>query len=276
MTHEGVESKQCPFCREEIRQDAVKCSFCGETLDSEVARLVENRRPPLPDGMKISVVMPVYNEKDTINEILDIVKAVPLPKEIIVVDDYSTDGTREVLQDIDDPDIRVFFHDMNKGKGAALSTGFQEVTGNIVIIQDADLEYNPQEYFRLIRPILEGKADVVYGSRFIGESHRVLFFWHYIGNKFLTLLSNMFTNLNLTDMETCYKVFRAELLDGMEIRSKRFGVEPELTAKFARRRCRIWEIPITYSGRDYSEGKKIGWKDGISAIWSIIKFRVVE
>jgi len=276
MSDEGTAMKQCPYCRESIRAGAVKCRFCGEALDTEVARLVESRRAPLPEGMKVSVVMPVYNEKDTINRILDTVRSVPLPKEIILVDDYSTDGTREVLQDIDGSDVRVFYHEENRGKGAALATGFKNVTGDIVIIQDADLEYNPREYFRLIRPILEGKADVVYGSRFIGESHRVLFFWHYLGNKFLTLLSNMFTNLNLTDMETCYKVFRAGLLDDIEIRSKRFGVEPELTAKFARRHCRIYEIPISYSGRDYSEGKKIGWKDGVSAIWNIIKFRFVE
>ncbi|MHC4712784.1 MAG: glycosyltransferase family 2 protein [Planctomycetota bacterium] len=245
-------------------------------LDSDVARFAENRHTPLPDGMTISVVIPVYNEKNTIIQILDTVKAVPLRKEIIAVDDFSTDGTREILQDMIDPEVRVFYHDVNKGKGAALRTGFDQVKGDIVIIQDADLEYNPREYFRLIRPILEGKADVVYGSRFIGESHRVLFFWHYIGNRFLTLLSNTFTNLNLTDMETCYKVFRASLLEDIKVRSKRFGVEPELTAKFARKRCRIYEIPISYSGRDYSEGKKIGWKDGFSAIWNIIKFRFVD
>lgn len=275
-TNKPAETRECPFCREPIRSDAVKCRFCGEHLETDVARFVANRRTPLPEGMKISVVMPVYNEKDTINEILDVVKSVPLPKEIIVVDDYSTDGTREILQDIDDPDIRIFYHEENKGKGAALASGFEQVRGDIVIIQDADLEYNPREYFGLIRPILEGKADVVYGSRFIGESHRVLLFWHYLGNRFLTLLSNTFTNLNLTDMETCYKAFRAGLLEDITIRSKRFGVEPELTAKFAKKHCRIYEIPISYSGRDYSEGKKIGWKDGVSAIWNIIKFRFVD
>ncbi len=268
--------KKCPFCGEVIRRDAIKCRFCGEILDSQMAQFVENHRAPLPEGMKISVVIPVYNECDTIVEILNAVKAVPLAKEIIVVDDFSTDGTRAILEKLGDDEVRVFYHDENRGKGAALATGFKQVTGDIVIIQDADLEYDPSEYFRLIRPILEHKADVVYGSRFIGESHRVLFFWHYLGNRFLTLLSNMFTNLNLTDMETCYKVFRADLLEKVSITSKRFGVEPELTAKFAKNHCRIYEIPISYSGRDYSEGKKIGWKDGFSAIWSIVKFRFVN
>ena len=268
--------KTCPFCAESIRSDAVKCRFCGEYLDAEIAREVEAKRVPLPAGMKVSVVMPVYNERETILKILDAVKAVPIPKEIVIVDDCSKDGTRDILKTVDEPGVRVFYHDVNQGKGAALKTGFSKVVGDIVIIQDADLEYNPQEYFRLIRPILEGKADVVYGSRFIGESHRVLLYWHYLGNQFLTLLSNMFTNLNLTDMETCYKVFRADLLKYIDVKSKRFGVEPELTAKFAKRHCRIYEIPISYAGRDYTEGKKIGWKDGFSAIWSIIKFRFVD
>jgi len=267
---------RCPFCREEIHPEALKCRWCGEMLDGQLARFADNLHTPLPGGMMISVVIPVYNEKNTIREILDAVKAVGLKKEIILVDDYSTDGTREVLQELDEDGVRVFFHEVNKGKGAALRTGFEQVKGDIVIIQDADLEYNPREYFRLVRPILEGKADVVYGSRFIGESHRVLFFWHSLGNRFLTLLSNMFTDLNLTDMETCYKVFRAELLQDITIKSKRFGVEPELTAKFAKKHCRIYEIPISYSGRDYTEGKKIGWKDGFSAIWNIIKFRFVD
>jgi glycosyltransferase involved in cell wall biosynthesis len=232
---------------------------------------------PLPPGLRLSVVIPVYNERDTVREIIRRVQAVSIPKQIIVVDDGSTDGTRQVLAELEPHEgLTILYHERNRGKGAALRTGFAQAGGDIVIIQDADLEYNPQEYFRLIRPILEGKADVVYGSRFIGESHRVLLYWHYLGNQFLTLLSNMFTNLNLTDMETCYKVFRADLLKYIDVKSKRFGVEPELTAKFAKRHCRIYEIPISYAGRDYTEGKKIGWKDGFSAIWSIIKFRFVD
>ena len=172
--------------------------------------------------------------------------------------------------------LKILFHDKNQGKGAALKTGFQEVTGDIVIIQDADLEYNPQEYQILIQPILEGKADAVYGSRFLGGPHRVLFFWHYVGNKLLTTLSNMFTNVNLTDMETCYKAFRSSLLKNIDIKSKRFGFEPEITAKLAKLKCRIYEVPISYSGRDYSEGKKINWKDGIAAFFWIIRYNIFD
>ena len=266
-------TKSCPFCKEPIRGDALKCRYCGEFIDEDIERCLESARTKLPEGMKLSIVIPVYNEKDTIRTILAAVKAVALPKEIIIVDDFSTDGTRDTLKTIDDPDVRIFYHEYNQGKGAALRTGFSQVRGDIVIIQDADLEYNPQEYFRLVIPIVEGKADVVYGSRFIGSSHRVLLFWHYLGNMFLTLLSNAFTNLNLTDMETCYKVARAEVIKDIKIKSNRFGVEPELTAKFAKKHCRIYEIPISYAGRDYTEGKKIGWKDGFSAIWCIVKFR---
>ncbi len=222
--------------------------------------------------MKLSVVIPVYNEKDTIHEIIRQVKDVDIPKEIIIIDDYSTDGTRALLKEITDNDIRLFFHEKNMGKGAALRTGFANVSGDIVIVQDADLEYDPKEYHNLLAPILDGRADAVFGSRFSGGTHRVLFFWHSIGNKFLTTLSNMFTNLSLTDMETCYKVFKAELIKDITIKSKRFGVEPEITAKIARKKCRIYEIPISYSGRTYDEGKKITWKDGISAIYSIIKY----
>ncbi len=226
--------------------------------------------------MKLSVVIPVYNEAGTIKEILNRVEAVPQDKEIIVVDDGSTDGTREWLTQIFDENITVLFHPVNKGKGAALRTGFERVTGDIVIIQDGDLEYNPGEYHRLIEPILDGRADVVYGSRFTGGPQRVLFFWHYVGNKFLTLLSNMLTNLNLSDMESCYKVFRAHLLEKITIKSNRFGFEPEITAKFARLKCRIYEVPISYSGRNYEEGKKITWRDGVSALFQIIRFRLFD
>ena len=224
--------------------------------------------------MKISVVVPVYNEKNTIREIVRRIQQVSLEKEIIIVDDYSTDGTREILKGMEENTLKILFHDKNQGKGAALRTGFQEVIGDIVIIQDADLEYNPQEYSILIQPILEGKADAVYGSRFSGGPHRVLLFWHYVGNKFLTTLSNMFTNLNLTDMETCYKAFRSSLLKNIDIKSKRFGFEPEITAKLAKLKCRIYEVPISYSGRDYSEGKKINWKDGIAAFFWIIRYNI--
>jgi glycosyltransferase involved in cell wall biosynthesis len=226
--------------------------------------------------MKLSVVIPVYNEIATIEEILNRVKSVSLEKEIIVVEDASTDGTREWLQKLDDPDIKVFFHDKNRGKGAALRTGFEKVAGEIVIVQDADLEYDPREYDRLIEPIIDGRADVVYGSRFTGGPQRVLFFWHYVGNKFLTLLSNMLTNLNLSDMETCYKIFRAELLEKITITSNRFGFEPEITAKFAKLHCRIYEVPISYSGRNYEEGKKITWKDGLAAFFHIVRFRFFD
>jgi glycosyltransferase involved in cell wall biosynthesis len=223
--------------------------------------------------MKLSVVIPVYNEKNTILELLDRVRKVDLPKEIIVVDDCSTDGTREVLQALPpSDDLRIFLQPENKGKGAALRAGFAAVSGDIVVIQDADLEYDPAEYAGLIQPILTNKADVVFGSRFLGGPHRVLFFWHSVGNRVLTTLSNMFTDLNLTDMETCYKVFRAELLEKITLRENRFGFEPEFTAKIGKARYRVYEVPISYSGRDYSEGKKIGWKDGVAAIYFILKY----
>jgi glycosyltransferase involved in cell wall biosynthesis len=221
----------------------------------------------------ISVVIPVYNEVNTIKELIARVQVVPLDKEIIIVDDCSSDGTREVLAGLQGQGrFTILFHEKNQGKGAALRTAFQQVKGDIVIIQDADLEYDPQEYFKLIKPILDGKADAVYGSRFLGGPHRVLLFWHYVGNKILTLFSNMLTNLNLTDMETCYKVFRASLLKQFSIESNRFGVEPEITTKLARLKCRIYEVDISYSGRDYTEGKKISWKDGIAAFYWIIRF----
>ncbi len=227
--------------------------------------------------MKLSVVIPVYNEKNTIVEILRRVQAVELPKEIIVVDDFSSDGTRDVLARLQGiPELKVIFQPQNMGKGAALRTGFEAVTGDIVVVQDADLEYDPAEYPALMQPILANKADVVYGSRFLGGPHRVLFFWHSVGNRILTTLSNMLTDLNLTDMETCYKVFRAEILRKIRLRENRFGFEPEFTAKIARARCRVFEVPISYSGRDYSEGKKIGWKDGVAAIFFILKYRFKE
>jgi glycosyltransferase involved in cell wall biosynthesis len=227
--------------------------------------------------MKLSVVIPVYNEKNTILEMLDRVRSVNLSKETIVVDDCSNDGTRELLQGVPpSDDLKIILQPENRGKGAALRAGFAAVSGDIVVIQDADLEYDPAEYADLIQPILANKADVVFGSRFLGGPHRVLLFWHSVGNRFLTTLSNMLTGLNLTDMETCYKVFRAELLKSITLRENRFGFEPEFTAKVGKARCRIYEVPISYSGRDYSEGKKIGWKDGIAAIYFILKYRFFD
>jgi glycosyltransferase involved in cell wall biosynthesis len=227
--------------------------------------------------MKLSVVIPVYNEKNTILELLDRVRSVNMPKEIILVDDFSNDGTREILQAVPpSEDLRIVFQPQNKGKGAALRRGFEEVAGDIVVIQDADLEYDPAEYVNLIQPILANKADVVFGSRFLGGPHRVLLFWHSVGNWVLTTLSNMITDLNLTDMETCYKVFRADILRKLKFCEDRFGFEPEFTAKVGRARFRVYEVPISYSGRDYSEGKKIGWKDGIAAIYFIIKYGLFD
>lgn len=223
--------------------------------------------------MKISVVMPVYNERQTIYKILEKVQQVGLEKEIIIVDDCSTDGTRECLENLKNDAVKVVYHDRNKGKGAALQTGFNHVSGDIVIIQDADLEYDPNEYHRLIGPIVSGQADVVYGSRFLsGSERRVLFFWHYVGNKFLTLVSNVITNLNLSDMETCYKVFRSDILKKIRIEQNRFGFEPEFTVKIAKKKLRIYEVGISYYGRDYAEGKKIGWKDGVVALWCLVKY----
>ena len=228
--------------------------------------------------MKISIIIPVFNEKNSIEEIIKRVQAVDvgLEKEIIIVDDCSQDGTRQILEKLNYPNMKLFFHSKNKGKGAALQTGFSKAEGDIILIQDADLEYDPKEYHKLLEPILDGRADVVYGSRFLGGPHRVLFFWHYVGNKILTMLSNMTSNLNLTDMETCYKVFKKEILNKIKIKSKRFGFEPEVTIKFAKLKCRIYEVPISYSGRDYSEGKKIGWKDGIAAIFHIIRYKFFD
>ena len=227
--------------------------------------------------MSVSVIIPVYNEINSLEKVLGMVRAVTLPieKEIIVVDDCSMDGTRELLQNMSGSDLVKIFHPVNQGKGAALRTGFAKASGDIVLIQDADLEYDPNEYPKLLAPILDGKADVVYGSRFVGsKAHRVLYFWHMVGNKFLTLLSNMLTNINLTDMETCYKVFRREVVQAITIKENRFGFEPEITAKVAKTRCRIYEVGISYSGRTYSEGKKIGWRDGISALRCILKYNL--
>jgi len=242
------------------------------------------------DVAKLSVVVPVYNEQATLPQMLESVRAVPIPKEIVIVDDGSTDGTRDFLRRLEGDlaeaaragaldaknEIRVFYQTRNQGKGAALRRGFAEATGDIIIIQDADLEYDPREYLRLITPILEGKADAVYGSRFLGFPRRVLYFWHHVGNWLLTLASNVFTGLDLSDMETGYKIFRAELVKGLPIRSDRFGIEPELTAKLAKLRARIYEVPISYSGRTYAEGKKIGWTDGVVALWTILRFTLVD
>ena len=226
--------------------------------------------------MRLSVIVPVFNEKDTLEHIVERILASPLDKEIIVVDDFSTDGTRDLLPKLEGRVDQILYHDRNRGKGAAIRTGLAHVTGDMVVIQDADLEYDPAEYPKLVRPIVEGHADVVYGSRFTGQERRVHLFWHYMGNKMLTLLSNMTTNLNLTDMETCYKVFRTEVIRGLDLRCDRFGFEPEVTAKVARLGVRIYEVPCSYHGRDYKDGKKIGWRDGVAAVWYILRFRFLN
>jgi len=317
MEHEQSAQKQseetnvaaeeaCPLCGAAVRDRAALVQSLRRLLQEAIdpgtirhllkAALDEHAKRTLgltevSPEVKLSVVVPVYNEKNTIRQILQRIKAVPIRKEIIIVDDCSTDGTRDILREIEQEErataeaeaacdsrplntVRVFYHERNQGKGAALRTGFKHVTGTIVIVQDADLEYDPAEYPKLIQPILDGRADVVYGSRFIGETHRVLYFWHYIGNKVVTTLSNMFTDLNLTDMETCYKVFRREVIDEIAptLKANRFGFEPEITAKVAKRRLRVYELPISYSGREYSEGKKITWRDAISAMYWIIRF----
>ncbi|HUL17262.1 MAG TPA: glycosyltransferase family 2 protein [Terriglobales bacterium] len=254
------------------------------------------RNPQALSDPKLSVVIPVYNEIGTIEEILRRVQDTELRKEIVLVDDCSTDGTRQVLENlarlqaggeiaalsqdggdaIPLADIHFLFQGKNQGKGAALRRGFAEAVGEIVLVQDADLEYDPRDYPKLLEPIVDGRADVVYGSRFLGGPQRVHYFWHYVANKFLTLLSDIFTNLKLTDMETCYKVFRKEALQGIQIRSDRFGFEPEITAKIAKGKWRVYEVPISYAGRTYEEGKKITWKDGVRALWCIVWFRITD
>lgn len=237
---------------------------------------------PLPDSqdLLLSVVIPVYNEIATLEQVVERVLQVPLRKEVILVDDGSTDGSRDLLDRLAAAHpglVRAFKHEVNRGKGAALKTGFQQAKGDVILIQDADLEYDPGDYPKLLRPIREAGADVVYGSRFlVGDYARVHLFWHYMGNRFLTFLSNVFSGLNLTDMETCYKVFRREVVEKIDIKSRRFTVEPELTAKIARLRVRIFEVPISYAGRNYGEGKKITWRDGFAALWAIIKYRFVD
>jgi glycosyltransferase involved in cell wall biosynthesis len=249
-----------------------------------------------PNKLRLSVVIPVYNERQFVGEILLRVQASGLADEIIVVDDASTDGTRQILDEllkrqtdgqleVDVAEgrarlrldtIRIFFQDYNQGKGAAVRRGFKEATGDLLLVQDADLEYDPKDYPKLLEPILDGRADVVYGSRFLGGPQRVHFFWHYVGNKFLTLLSDMVTNLNISDMESCYKVFRREVIEGIRLRSNRFGFEPEVTAKIAKMKWRVYEVPISYSGRSYEEGKKITWRDGFVALYSIVRYRLFD
>jgi glycosyltransferase involved in cell wall biosynthesis len=223
----------------------------------------------------LSIIIPTFNEAETIREAINGVLFIPYKKEIIIIDDGSLDETKEILAEIHHSDVRVIFHQCNQGKGAAIRTGLDHATGDIILIQDADLEYDPSEYPVLLHPILLGKADVVYGSRFAGHgAHRVLYFWHYVGNRFLTLLSNLFTNLNLTDMECCYKVFTKEALRGITIEENRFGFEPEITAKVAKKKLRIYEVPVSYYGRTYADGKKMGWRDGVWAIWCILKYNI--
>jgi glycosyltransferase involved in cell wall biosynthesis len=239
---------------------------------------LRGRTPIARSDVRLSVLVPVYNERHTIELILDQVDAVPVPKEIICVNDSSTDGTAEILDRLAAAGRidRLIHHPANRGKGAAIRTALAASTGNIVIVQDADLEYDPADWPALLEPIIEGQADAVFGSRFLGGPHRVLYFWHSVGNASLTTFSNMFTNLNLTDMETCYKAVRGEVARSLRLTSDRFGFEPEITARLARAGARIFEVPISYSGRTYAEGKKIGWRDGVAAVWHIIKYNVFD
>ena len=269
-----AEEAHCPHCGGRIDLPAPTGEQIRHGLGESAARRLGLYC--LPEGLRLSVVVPIYNERSTLEEIVRRIRAVPVPKEILLIDDGSTDGTAEVLAGLEGlPDVRVFRHEQNRGKGAALRTGFQHATGQIVINQDADLEYDPLEYPELIQPIVEGRADVVFGSRFLSRgAHRVLYYWHSVANRTLTGLSNMFTDLNLTDMETCFKVFRREVIEEIlpTLKQNRFGIEPELTAKVARRGCRIYEIGISYSGRTYQEGKKIGLRDAFQALWCILRY----
>ncbi|MBU2235934.1 glycosyltransferase family 2 protein [Patescibacteria group bacterium] len=225
--------------------------------------------------MKLSIIIPVYNEKGTFKKIIKKVKAVPYEKEIIVVDDGSHDGTREILKNFKDPEVQIYYHEKNYGKGRAIRTGFEHMTGDVVLIQDADLEYDPQEYGALLKPIQDGKAEVVYGSRFRGEGKAMLF-WHAIGNKFLTFVTNILYDTTITDMETCYKVFKTDIIKNLKLTANRFNIEPEMTAKVLKKGYRIYEVPISYTGREYDEGKKITWRDGFIALWTLIKYRFVN
>jgi glycosyltransferase involved in cell wall biosynthesis len=266
------------------------------TSDRQRNMKTKRRNPAALEDPKISVVIPVFNERDTIDEILRRVLETDIRKEVIVVDDCSTDGTREILEAMAElqkrgaqeapardgadavplADLRFFFQTANQGKGAALRRGFAEVTGEIVLVQDADLEYDPRDYSKLLEPLLDGRADVVYGSRFLGGPQRVHYFWHYVANKLLTLLSDIFTNLKLTDMETCYKVMLTRVIRGIRLKSDRFGFEPEVTAKIAKGNWRVYEVPISYAGRTYEEGKKITWKDGVMALWYIVRYTLAD
>jgi len=283
---EKMKDVKLPEMMEETEPTTVEIEGLSNS-DDTTEMLLNKHLPKSPKDYILTVVMPIYNEKDTILEILERVREVEVPKEIIMVDDGSKDGTRDILRNQIEgkyPDVRVVYHEKNQGKGGAIRTGIAHATGDYVIVQDADLEYDPREYFALLHPILDGRADVVYGSRFIGSGpHRVCFFWHRVANFLLTGLSNMTTNLNLTDMEVCYKVFKREIIQGITLRCNRFDFEPEVTAKVARwrdpetgRRCRIYEVAISYSGRDYTEGKKIGLKDAFEAVYAIVKYRFVD
>lgn len=265
------------FLRRLTESPQVKTEFLERLLGQNACRQLGILS--IPKDFKLSVVIPVYNERLYVREVIRRVEEVPIPKEIILVDDCSTDGTRDILREVErNQGHTVVYHEVNQGKGASLRTGFGRATGDVILVQDADLEYDPAEYPRLIQPILDNRADVVFGSRFIGDCHRVLYFWHSIANRCLTMMSNIFTNLNLTDMETCYKVFRKEVLSGMKLKSNRFGFEPEITAKIAKRRpsWRVYEVPISYSGRTYEEGKKIGLKDAFQAFYCIFRYWLAD